>query len=210
MAALFKVEITPGGSGVTGRRPGGMVGALSQHRDRGEIPSPQECATSAGMRKHSRLHVHAMHKHEDSRTVYARAPALGPTLSRKEPGFACPRTFPDDPISGRHRTRHSEPFPSRDGCQGTRRFRRKGLMATPQVLPEPEGSTADTTSLFERYLVFYRETVIRKASSLSEPALRASRLPSGWSPIELVRHRGYRERRWIVWGSLGEPVDEPW
>src|SRR3954447_23211838 len=80
MAALFKVEITPGGSGVTGRRPGGMVGALSQHRDRGEIPSPQECATSAGMRKHSRLHVHAMHKHEDSRTVYARASALGLTL----------------------------------------------------------------------------------------------------------------------------------
>jgi len=83
-------------------------------------------------------------------------------------------------------------------------------MAKPQVLPEPEGSTADTTSLFERYLVFYRETVIRKASSLSEPALRASRLPSGWSPIELVRHLGYMERRWIVWGFLGEPVDEPW
>jgi uncharacterized damage-inducible protein DinB len=76
--------------------------------------------------------------------------------------------------------------------------------------PEPSGDTADPAVLFARYLDFYRETVIGKVTSLSDTETRTSRLPSGWSPAELLRHLAFMERRWFVWGFLGEAVDEPW
>jgi len=76
--------------------------------------------------------------------------------------------------------------------------------------PEPRGGDSDPGGLFARYLEFYRETVVRKVESLSEEELRRSRLPSGWTPLELVNHLAYMEQRWLVWGFRGEPVDEPW
>jgi uncharacterized damage-inducible protein DinB len=76
--------------------------------------------------------------------------------------------------------------------------------------PEPRGDTADPGVLFERYLRFYRETVVRKARALPEQELRTSRLPSGWTPLQLLQHLAYMERRWLVWGFLGEPVADPW
>ena len=78
------------------------------------------------------------------------------------------------------------------------------------ALPEPAPDTADPSELFARYLDFYRETVVRKVESLPEAELRRSRLPSGWTPIELLVHLAYMERRWMVWGFLGEQVDDPW
>ncbi|CAN5454128.1 DinB family protein [soil metagenome] len=76
--------------------------------------------------------------------------------------------------------------------------------------PEPRGGTADSGELFSRYLTFFRETVLRKVASLSEADLRVSRLPSGWTPLELLVHLTYMERRWFVWGFLGEHVEDPW
>ena len=40
--------------------------------------------------------------------------------------------------------------------------------------------------------------------------LGTSRVPSGWSLAGLVSHLTFMERRWFVWGFLGEPVDDPW
>ena len=76
--------------------------------------------------------------------------------------------------------------------------------------PEPGGGTADAAALFSRYLEFYRQTVARKVTSLPDAEQRTSRLPSGWSPLELLVHLAHMERRWFVWGFLGEPVDDPW
>jgi uncharacterized damage-inducible protein DinB len=76
--------------------------------------------------------------------------------------------------------------------------------------PEPSADTADPAVLFSRYLTFYRETVGRKVRSLDAEGLRTSRLPSGWTPVELVSHLVHMERRWFVWGFLGEDVDAPW
>ena len=76
--------------------------------------------------------------------------------------------------------------------------------------PEPSAETADPATLFARYLTFYRETVVRKLRSLSEEELRTSRLPSGWTPIELLNHLLHMERRWFLWGHLGEHVEAPW
>lgn len=76
--------------------------------------------------------------------------------------------------------------------------------------PEPSSETSDPAVLFSRYLSFYRETIARKVRSLSEVELRTSRLPSGWTPIELVSHLVHMERRWFLWGHLGEQVEAPW
>ena len=75
---------------------------------------------------------------------------------------------------------------------------------------EPTADTADPAELFARYLRYFRETVIRKAESLPAEELRTSRVGSGWTPLELLNHLAFMERRWFVWGFLGEDVDAPW
>jgi uncharacterized damage-inducible protein DinB len=57
---------------------------------------------------------------------------------------------------------------------------------------------------------YYREVVLRKLAGLPEAELRTSRLPSGWSPLELLRHLTWVERRWFRWGFAAEAVDQPW
>ena len=52
--------------------------------------------------------------------------------------------------------------------------------------PEPRGDEADPGVLLARYLDFYRETVVRKVRSLPVADQRASRLPSGWTPLEML------------------------
>jgi Protein of unknown function (DUF664) len=76
--------------------------------------------------------------------------------------------------------------------------------------PEPRGGDSDPGRLFARYLDFYRETVVRKTLSLSDEQQRTSLVPSAWTPIELLSHLAHMERRWLVWGFLGEDVDDPW
>jgi uncharacterized damage-inducible protein DinB len=76
--------------------------------------------------------------------------------------------------------------------------------------PEPAADTADPAVLFARYLTFYRETVVRKIRSLTEEDLRTARLPSGWTPVELLNHLVHMERRWFAWGHRGERVEDPW
>ncbi|OYO02263.1 uncharacterized protein DUF664 [Propionibacteriaceae bacterium ES.041] len=75
--------------------------------------------------------------------------------------------------------------------------------------PEPRGNKPPA-ELFADYLDFYRATIEWKLRSLDEAALRTSRLPSGWTPIELLGHLVAMERRWFVWGFAGEQVAEPW
>jgi uncharacterized damage-inducible protein DinB len=51
---------------------------------------------------------------------------------------------------------------------------------------------------------------VRKVASLAEEDRRRSRLPTGWAPLELLSHLAHMERRWFVWGFLGEAVADPW
>jgi uncharacterized damage-inducible protein DinB len=76
--------------------------------------------------------------------------------------------------------------------------------------PEPMAVIGSRGEVFLRYLDFFRERVIEKVCELPEVELRGSRLPSGWSPLELVRHLTFVEFRWIEWGFEGAPVDDPW
>ena len=75
---------------------------------------------------------------------------------------------------------------------------------------EPRPGLGGELEHVSAYLDFYRDTCVEKCRSLSPPELRASRLPSGWTPLELLQHLALMERRWFVWGFLGEQVDDPW
>jgi hypothetical protein len=79
-----------------------------------------------------------------------------------------------------------------------------------RTFPEPSSTTADPRRLFLDYLDFYRATIEAKLTGLSDAELRHSRLPSGWSPLELLKHLVYMEQRWLVWGFAAEQVDAPW
>ncbi|SHN44378.1 DinB family protein [Cryptosporangium aurantiacum] len=74
----------------------------------------------------------------------------------------------------------------------------------------PTDPAAGRADLFLRYLDYYRESALAKASALPEDALRSSLLPSGWTPLELLKHLRYVELRWIEWGFEGTAVPEPW
>ena len=76
--------------------------------------------------------------------------------------------------------------------------------------PEPTAPAGGRAEVFVRYLDYYRETLLEKVAALPGAELRTSRLPSGWTPLELVKHLRHVERRWLQWGFLGEPVDDPW
>lgn len=74
---------------------------------------------------------------------------------------------------------------------------------------KPSRDIADPQEILLGFLDYYRSAVERKVGELSEQDLRTSRLPSGWTPLELVKHLVYMERRWFRWGFLAEQIDDP-
>jgi uncharacterized damage-inducible protein DinB len=83
-------------------------------------------------------------------------------------------------------------------------------MARPdQVVPtldDPPATTSDPLELLLGYLDWYRDTLLRKVDGLSDAQLRAPVEPLAWSPLGLIRHLGWVERRWLRWGFAAEPV----
>ncbi|KAB1935159.1 DUF664 domain-containing protein [Micromonospora sp. ALFpr18c] len=76
--------------------------------------------------------------------------------------------------------------------------------------PEPTAAAGSRSEVFLRYLDYFRESVLAKVSALDETEVRRSRLPSGWTPLELLTHLRHVELRWIEWGFQGRQVAEPW
>ncbi len=81
-------------------------------------------------------------------------------------------------------------------------------MSTP--FPEPTSPASSRTEVLVGYLDYFRSVVLSKVDGLSPAQLRGSILPSGWSPLELVKHLTFVEMRWLEWGFEGTPVDDPW
>jgi uncharacterized damage-inducible protein DinB len=75
---------------------------------------------------------------------------------------------------------------------------------------EPPISLSDPSDLLAGYLDYYRDALLRKLDGLAEADLRASRLPSGWTPLQLVKHLTWVERRWLGWGFAAEATPNPW
>ena len=68
----------------------------------------------------------------------------------------------------------------------------------------------DEPHLWPAYLHYFREQLITGVLALPAEQQRTARVPSGWTPLELLSHVLHMEQRWLVWGFLGEPVDDPW
>ncbi|WP_332662484.1 DinB family protein [Aeromicrobium sp.] len=83
------------------------------------------------------------------------------------------------------------------------------MSATPSQ-PSPHTATSDPAQAFIAYLDFFRDAARRKVVGLDDRTLRESLLPSGWTPLQMISHLVHMERRWFVWGFLGEQVVDPW
>lgn len=75
---------------------------------------------------------------------------------------------------------------------------------------EPDKHGAAGAARWAAYLDWVRADLAATVLALPVDQQRASSVPSGWAPIELLNHVLHMEQRWFVWGFLGEPVDEPW
>ena len=78
------------------------------------------------------------------------------------------------------------------------------------AFPEPTRPAASRAEVLERYLDYFRARLAETIADLPPEELRSSRLPSGWTPVELLKHLTHVERRWLVWGFEGEQLDDPW
>jgi hypothetical protein len=76
--------------------------------------------------------------------------------------------------------------------------------------PEPTEPAGSRAEVFLRYLDYFRSSLTGKLEALPTAELHNSRLPSGWTPLELLKHLRYVELRWLVWGFEGRHVEEPW
>ena len=76
--------------------------------------------------------------------------------------------------------------------------------------PEPTTPVPIRAEVFLGYLDYFRSRLVSKLEALPAGELRRSRLPSGWTPIELLKHLAYVELRWLEWGFEGRDVPEPW
>jgi len=82
--------------------------------------------------------------------------------------------------------------------------------AEPVAFPEPTKPARSRTEVFLRYLSYFRSCLVTKVTDLPATELRSSRLPSGWTPLELLKHLQHVEMRWLEWGFDGREVPDPW
>lgn len=78
------------------------------------------------------------------------------------------------------------------------------------TFPSPTVPAASRTEVHLRYLDYFRAVLLAKLEGLPQEELRSSRLPSGWTPLELLKHLTNVEARWLEWGFEGRDMGDPW
>jgi Protein of unknown function (DUF664) len=77
--------------------------------------------------------------------------------------------------------------------------------------PEPTTPAGSRAEVFVRYLDYFRSRLAAKLAGLPAGELRTSRLPSGWTPVELLKHTQARRSRAVIdsheLSETGEPGD---
>jgi uncharacterized damage-inducible protein DinB len=82
--------------------------------------------------------------------------------------------------------------------------------AEPVAFPSPTIPASSRREVFLRYLAYFRSRLVTKIRELPPADLTCSILPSGWTPIELLKHLQHVENRWLEWGFEGQEVADPW
>ena len=75
---------------------------------------------------------------------------------------------------------------------------------------EPPKSLEDLREILLQQLGYYRASLLAKLDGLTDDQLTGSVLPSGWSPLGLLKHLVFVERRWMQWGFAAEQIPDPW
>ncbi len=78
------------------------------------------------------------------------------------------------------------------------------------TFPEPTAPATSRADVFMSYLDFFRDVLIAKVSEMPADDRVRSRLPSGWTPVELLVHLTFVERRWLEWGFEDPDLPDPW
>jgi hypothetical protein len=76
--------------------------------------------------------------------------------------------------------------------------------------PEPTAPVGPRAEVLVGYLDYFRSVLVSRLESLDDAALRTSLLPTGWTPLELLKHLTFVELRWLEWGFEGREVPNPW
>ncbi len=76
--------------------------------------------------------------------------------------------------------------------------------------PSPTIPVGSRRDVFVGYLAYFRARLVTKLRELPAADLTRSVLPSGWTPIELLKHLQHVENRWLEWGFDGQEVADPW
>jgi len=76
--------------------------------------------------------------------------------------------------------------------------------------PDPTRPASSQAEVFVNYLDYFRSRILALVEGLPAAELRQSRLPSGWTPLQLVKHLTFVELRWLEWGFEGQQVEDPW
>jgi len=104
--------------------------------------------------------------------------------------------------------------PSRRGIAAQRAHRAAKVPwhrgAVDDIFPSPTDPVGSRTEIFLGYLDYIRERIVAKTEALGDEERRSSRLPSGWTPRELIKHLSFVELRWLEWGFEGRQVEDPW
>jgi uncharacterized damage-inducible protein DinB len=80
----------------------------------------------------------------------------------------------------------------------------------PDTRTEPPRQVGERETL-EGFLDYYRETILWKVSGMSDEDVRRVIVPSGWSPLGMVKHLGWVERSWFRARLAGEQgMAFPW
>jgi hypothetical protein len=70
---------------------------------------------------------------------------------------------------------------------------------------------SDERTTLESFLDYYRDTILWKVDGMSDRDLRKVIVPSGWSPLGMVKHLAYVERNWYRMRFAGEEdLSVPW
>jgi uncharacterized damage-inducible protein DinB len=88
--------------------------------------------------------------------------------------------------------------------------RRRRIPGPVPEFPEPTIPASSRSEVFLRYLDYFRSRLTDKIEALPAAELCRARLPSGWTPLELLKHLRHVERRWLEWGFEGQDLTDPW
>jgi hypothetical protein len=78
-----------------------------------------------------------------------------------------------------------------------------------ELRDEPPRSVEDPKEILLQQLSYYRATLLDKLDGLTPEQLSSSIVPSGWTPLGLLRHLAFVERRWMQWGFEAKQMSDP-